>query len=38
MKRPIVLIGHGGVAKDYPRDRLTGLRLFYPGPNRRILA
>jgi sirohydrochlorin cobaltochelatase len=28
MKRAIVLIGHGGVPKDYPRDRLTRLRTM----------
>lgn len=28
MNRAIVLIGHGGVPKDYPRDRLTRLRTL----------
>jgi len=26
MSRAVILIGHGGVPKDYPRDRLTRLR------------
>jgi sirohydrochlorin cobaltochelatase len=28
MKRAIVLIGHGGVPKDYPRERLSRLRAL----------